>query len=86
MENATLTKEVIESVVSDKYIGAQDFVWQDNGLSFRFNDIKDRNYMDNNDMLKGMISEQQIHITELQARLHQTELILNNIIKRMVEG
>lgn len=71
MVQTTLTKELIEAIINDKYIGATGFVWEGDKISFsydnvNFEDVDKRKLIETN-----VVLQQQIWY--LKGRVEQSE-------------
>jgi hypothetical protein len=71
MVQTTLTKELVEAIINDKYIGATGFVWDGDKISFsydniNFEDVDKRKLIETN-----MVLQQQVWY--LRGRVEQSE-------------
>lgn len=68
--NQSLSKETIEALICDRYVGATGFEWDNTSIKFDFDSKKDviPSYE-----YESIINRLQLRIIELTARLKQTE-------------
>lgn len=81
-----LTRELIESLIAEKYIDANNFVWDNDKVSFNYIDIKNTEYIENINFLKGNIARQQEVIIELNGRIQEAEKCLHILAKDIFNG
>lgn len=71
MAQTTLTKELVEAIINDKYVGATGFVWEGDRISFtydnvNFEDVDKRKLIETN-----VVLQQQLWY--LRGRIEQSE-------------
>lgn len=86
MNNITLSKEVIEMLISNRYMDAINFEWKDHNVSFSFSEIKDDEYIATNNNLKHIIHNLENALIEMQSRLMQSERDHQITLKELING
>lgn len=86
LNKITLSRELIENLISNKYINAQDFKWEDNSIAFVYEEVKDEEYLESNVALNGVIYGLQNTLSRLEGRLAQAEIDQKNIVREFIRG
>lgn len=66
-------REELEHIISGKYVGATNFVWDTHGTAFDFESILQEDHPDMVAVLETSIVAMQKTISELSGRLYQAE-------------
>lgn len=71
MSKIQLSKELIESIVADRYVGAANFSWDNNTVSFDYEDSKNFESYNRKNMIDN-INNLSMELLVLQGKLEQS--------------